>query len=129
MPCNNDPSSTNSSTEDPTTEEAPGRTTYCDGNRRDNVWVEGPVDEAGQGGVCMLDTMTESQLIYVLQRDPKARQDLETVTTDEELKAWARTIPMLPGVNPGDQLQSEINANAASIPFYSVFAGKPPTAR
>lgn len=105
-----------------------GRITYCDGQRANNVWLEG-ADENGVGGVCMLDTMTRDQVIFVLQRDPKARDDIQTITTDAELKAWAATIPMLPTGNPGDKLQTEMNANARSIPFYSLFAGKPPTAR
>jgi hypothetical protein len=91
--------------------------------------VEGVVDAEGNGGICMLDTMTPAQVIYVLQHDPKAREDLQRVTTDAELKAWALTVPMLPTVEEGDRLQSGINTNARSIPFYSVFAGKPPTAR
>jgi hypothetical protein len=126
MSCN-DPSS-NSSTDDGTTEEAPSRVTYCDGDRANNVWVEG-ANENGEGGICMLDTMTQAQVIYVLQRNAKARDDLQRVTTDTELKDWALTIPMLPGVEDGDKLQRQVNNNAASIPFYSVFAGKPPTAR
>jgi len=125
MPCNsNDPSSTSS---EETTEET--RTTYCDGDRVNNVWVEGVQDEAGNGGICMLDTMTKEQIVYVLQRDPKAAEDIQRVTTDAELKAWAASIPMLPTENQGDKLQTEMNANARTIPFYSQFQGKPPTAR
>jgi len=128
MSCNNsDPSSTTSSTEEESTSTRRG--TYCDGDRVNNVWVEGAVDADGNGGICMLDTMTEEQVVYVLQRDPKAREDLQRVTTDADLKAWAETIPLLPTGNEGDKLQREVNNNAASIPFYSVFAGKPPTAR
>lgn len=123
MPCNNDPLSSQSQNSEPT------RSTRCDGDRRNNVWVEGVVDEDGNGGICMLDTMTEAQIIYVLQHDPKAREDLQRVTTDPELKEWAASIPMLPGVEEGDKLQTQMNASASSIPFYSVFQGKPPTAR
>jgi hypothetical protein len=116
------------SQQSPQTDASSGRITYCDGRRANNVWLEG-ADEFGGGGVCMLDTMTRDQVIYVLQRDPKAREDIQTITTDTELKEWAATIPMLPSGNPGDILQKQMNANAASIPFYSLFAGKPPTAR
>lgn len=127
MACNSNDSSTSQS-EDTTTGES-ARTTYCDGDRRNNVWVEGVVDEDGNGGICMLDTMTRAQVINVLQHDPKAREDIQRVTTDPELKAWAASIPILPGVPEGDKLQSQVNANARSIPFYSIFQGKPPTAR
>ena len=68
MPCNNDPSSNTSSTDETT--ESSTRTTYCDGDRKNNVWVEGVQDEDGNGGICMLDTMTEQQVAYVLQHDP-----------------------------------------------------------
>jgi hypothetical protein len=128
MPCNNDPSSTSQS-DAQSTEETPTRTTYCDGDRRNNVWVEGVQDEDGNGGICMLDTMTEAQVVYVLQHDPKAAEDLQRVTTDPELKAWAARIPLLPTGVESDRLQSEVNANARSIPFYSVFQGKAPFAR
>lgn len=109
-----------------TTTTAP--TTLCNLDRTNNVWVEG-ANENGEGGVCLLDTMNESQVIYVLQRDEKARADLRRVTSDPDLLTLADTVPRLTTDRTGDVLQSGLNRNAASIPFYSVFRGRPPTAR
>lgn len=99
----------------------------CDGQRANNVWVEGSVDENGEGGICLLDTMELDQIINSIQRDPQARVDLLSVTTNEYLHNLARTIPQLPGVNEGDELQKEMNQN--TIPFYSIFRGQPPFAQ
>lgn len=124
--CNNN--SSTSSTQSESSESSDTRVTYCDGDRANNVWVEG-ADAEGNGGVCLLDTMTQAQLVYVLQRDPKAREDLRRVTTDATLLELADTVPSLPTAEEGDQVQRQVNNHAASIPFYSVFQGKAPFAR
>lgn len=103
--------------------------TCCDGVRVNNVWVEGVVDEEGRGGICMLDSMSLTQIIWVLQHDPRARADLKKVTSNPELLALAETVPPLPTANVNDRQMNEINRHKDSIPFYSVFRGKPPTAR
>lgn len=123
--CNGD-SSSSSTQSSGTTEDT--RTTYCDGDRANNVWIEG-ADEDGNGGVCLLDSITDTQLVYVLQRDPKAREDLKRVTTDARLRELADAVPMLSTTEPGDKIQTQVNHNAASIPFYSVFQGKAPFPR
>lgn len=105
-----------------------GPTTYCDRDRKNNVWVQG-ADENGAGGVCLLDTMTESQVVYSLQRDPKARADLKRVTSNADLLALADAVPTLDEDELGDGLQSKTNRNADSIPFYSIFKGQPPFAQ
>lgn len=105
----------------------PAIPTLCDLSRKCNVWVEGVVDENGNGGICLLDTMEEYQVINSLQRSQKAKDDLLKVTSNEYLRNLARTIPLLPGINEGDELQKELNQN--SIPFYSVFRGQPPFAQ
>lgn len=110
-----------------TTEETTGPATYCDLDRANNVWVEG-ADENGEGGICLLDTMSESQVIYVLQRDEKARADLRRVTSDAGLLELADTVPRLTTDREGDVVQSGLNQGTVS-PFYSVFRGRPPTAR
>jgi hypothetical protein len=101
------------------------RTTYCDRNRVDNVWVEG-ADENGDGGICLLDTLTEDQVVYSVQRSERARVDLCKVTSDPGLLNIAAKTPRLPTGQKGDKLQTEINRNADSIPYYSQFKGKPP---
>ena len=103
--------------------------TYCDRDRKDNVWVEGVVDENGQGGICMLDTMTEDQIVNVLQRNDRARADLLRVTSDPCLLSLAQNVQRLPTTEPMDQLQSEVNRSKDSIPFYSVFQGRFPFAQ
>ncbi len=73
--------------------------------------------------------MNDPQIIYVLQRDEVARADLCRVTSDPHLLELAATIPRLPTGRFGDEVQKEVNRNADSLPFYSVFRGRPPTAR
>lgn len=98
--------------------------TFCDGDRRNNVWLEGSTPE-GYGGICLIDTMTKSQIIYVLERDDKARADLMRVTSNVDLQELAATVPRLPGIYEGDRLQKEINANEKLI-MYTHFRGQPP---
>src|SRR6185369_4428284 len=76
-----------------------------------NVWVEkgpNPGDEKAIG-ICLLDTLTEAQVINILERDEKARADLLTVTSDPCLLELARTIPRLPVVEEADAEQALIN--------------------
>lgn len=108
-----------------TTEETATPTTYCDRDRVSNVWVEG-ADENGTGGICLLDTMTEAQVINSIQRSEQAREDLRRVTSDEYLLGLADSVPRLSTSEVGDQLQRELNRNADSLPFYNQFQGKPP---
>lgn len=98
-----------------------------------NVWVEhgpNPGDEKTQG-ICMLDTMSEAQVIYVLEHDEKARMDLQTVTSDPCLLALAASVPRLPVVEEADAEQALINRpnEPAQNPFYAVFRGQPPFAQ
>jgi hypothetical protein len=111
------------------------RTTRCDryvaGSQ--NVWVErgdSPNDVTAPG-VCMLDTMTDHQIIYSLERDDKARADLLTVTSDPHLIELANTVPRLPTPEESDVEQALLNQphNSGSIPLYSVFRGIPPFAQ
>jgi len=96
----------------------------CNLDRKNNVWVEGPVDSNGVGGICLLDTLCEQQIVDVLQRDDRARADLVRVTTHPRLLELAATVPHLPKTNDGDTLQKEMNAG--TIPFYTQFRGQPP---
>ena len=111
----------------PSEEEAPAPLpTLCDGDRVNNVWVEG-ADENGVGGICLLDTMEECQVIYSIERDPTARADLLRVTTNEYLINLANTVPTLSTEVEGDKLQTE--GNQGTIPFYTLFRGQPPFAQ
>lgn len=93
--------------------------TYCDRDRKNNVWVEGVQDENGNGGICMLDTMTEAQIISVVECDDVARADLKRVTSDPHLLELADKVQRLPTEEEGDKLQREMNRHADSIPFYA----------
>lgn len=96
-------------------------TTYCDGDTENNVWMDGQV--------CLLDTLTEYQVCNILSRDEVARKDLKRVTTDARLQELADNVPRLPTGNASDAAQHKVNTNPASMPFYTVFAGKPPFAQ
>ena len=104
---------------------APSPSTKCDRDRVNNVWVEG-ADENGEGGICLLDTMKDCQVIYSLERDELARQDLLRVTSDAHLLELANTVPPLPTTEEGDDLQKKLNRNAQSLPFYNQFRGNIP---
>lgn len=106
----------------------PPAETLCNLDRRNNVWVEG-ADANGVGGICMLDNMTEDQVVGVLKVDDRARADLLKVTSDTRLRELADTVTRLPEKEESDKLQSEINRNKDSIPFYSIFRGNPPFAQ
>ncbi len=100
--------------------------TLCDGDRTHNCWIEGGDPNTGEGGVCLLDNLTAEQVVYIVERNPKAREDLKRVTTNEEVLALANETPPLPSGEYADVLQSEVNKNADTIPFYSVFRGQGP---
>jgi hypothetical protein len=48
------------------------------------------------------------------------------VTTDPHLLELARTTPRLDNTEPADELQTDVNRNKESIPFYTIFRGQPP---
>lgn len=74
--------------------EPPPCCTKCDRDRENNVWVDRGTP--GAIGICLLDTMTEDQVIYVLERDERARADLRRVTSDCRLLELADQVKRLP---------------------------------
>lgn len=99
--------------------------TFCDLDVTNNVWVEGIVDvPAGKRGICMLDSLTVDQVIYILEHDPQARIDLPKVTSNEALRRLVAEVPLLPRQDAADVEQS-LDARAG-LPFYTVFRGQPP---
>lgn len=104
--------------------------TLCDLDVENNVWVEGVVDvAAGKRGICMLDLLSRPQIVDILQRDPRAREDLPRVTSNPELRDLVAVTKLLPARDVSEELQSRAARNPAAIPFYSVFRGRPPVAR
>lgn len=89
--------------------------TLCDADTTNNEWFT--------GGVCLLDQMTPSQVTFVLQKNPKAREDLKRVTTCTELHELVDSVPLLDTKEEEDKLQSSMNNNANSLPFYTLFRG------
>lgn len=106
--------------------------TKCDGpaDRTKNVWVErgNNLGDNLVAGVCMLDTMTEEQIIAIIERDDQARVDLFSITTDARLHELARTIARLPTTSESDVVQNGLTPKGAP-PFYALFRGQPPFAQ
>ena len=100
--------------------------TKCNKDRTHNMWVEGGNPETGEGGVCLLDTVTEEQVIWIIERDERARADLLRVTDDPRLLELGNTIARLPTDEDPKPCAGMTNTN---IPFYSAFKGNPPFAQ
>jgi hypothetical protein len=98
-----------------------------------NVWVDrgSAPEDASAPGICLLDTMTEEQVIYSLERNEQAREDLLKVTSDEHLRYLAMNVPKLPVVETNDAEQAFVNRSnePASNPFFAIFRGQPPFAQ
>jgi len=91
-----------------------------------NCWVE--KGDPSAKGICMLDTLNECQVTYIIQHNERARVDLLKVTSDPALRRLAETIPKLPVVEQNDAEQAYVNKTnePAASPFYAVFRGQPP---
>ena len=106
------------------------RSTLCDLDVENNVWVEGVVDlAAGKRGICTLDYLSRPQIVDILSHDPRAREDLPKVTSNPELRQLVVDTRLLPAKELSEELQSRAARDAAGFPFYSVFRGRPPVAR
>jgi hypothetical protein len=101
--------------------------TLCDRASSNNVWIERGCtpNDVNAPGVCMLDTLTETEVIGIIERNDRARMDLIRVTSNERLQQLARDVPRLPTVEQSDAEQTQINRNHV-IPFYHWFRGQPP---
>lgn len=88
--------------------------TLGDGDTTNNYWME--------DGVCMLDTMSREQIIYVIERNPRARDDLRRVTTCEDLHQLLDEVCLLPTKQADDAQQSLLNTGDV-LPFYTVYRG------
>lgn len=103
-------------------------TTLCDLDRVNNMWVVGGNPPCSGNGICLLDTMSKDQVIYSLAHNPQAAEHLLRVTSNEELRTLAMTVPLLPTQEEADKLQSDVNRHKEleSIPYYGIFRGNPP---
>ena len=88
--------------------------TLCDGDTTNNEWF-------GEG-VCILDTMTKDQIVYTIEHNPKARDDLRRVTTCEEILNLLKEVPLLITVQEDDECQKRFNS-ADCLPFYNLYRG------
>jgi len=79
-----------------------------------NEWIE--------SGVCMLDNLRKDQVIYIIERNPKARDDLKKVTSCQELIDLVDQVTLLPDERQDDAQQSAFN-RADCLPQYTVFRG------
>jgi hypothetical protein len=97
------------------------------------MWVErgDTPNDVNAIGICLLDTMSDAQVIYTIEHDEAAREDLLRVTTDPRLIELATTVPRLPVVEEVDAEQAVNNRTnePSAIPFYAVFRGQPPFAQ
>ena len=107
--------------------------TKCDRDRTNNVWVERGNNPGSENapGICLLDTLTEAQIIDIVERDERARKDLLRVTSDPRLLEIATKTKRLSTAEEADLQQKWINKNEtpAGNPFYGVFRGQPPFAQ
>jgi len=100
--------------------------TRCDRDTANNVWVEhgvGPGD-CLTPGVCLLDSMNDCDIIYVLERNERARADLLRVTSDPHLIDLANQVQRLPLGEEEDALMNMLNNEP--LPLYTHFHGQPP---
>ena len=88
--------------------------TLCDLDTSDNEWFE--------SGVCLLDSMSRDQVIFTLQKNPKARLDLKRVTSCIDLHELLDQVPLLQVEQEDDHLQKVFNQGDC-LPFYTVLRG------
>ena len=107
--------------------------TKCDRDRTNNVWVERGNNPGSENapGICLLDTLTEAQVIDIVERDERARADLLRVTSNPRLLEIAAKTKRLTTSEEADLQQKWVNKNEAPAgnPFYAVFRGQPPFAQ
>lgn len=86
-----------------------------DGDPTDNVWWT-------EEGVCLLDTLTVSQVTYILERSQRAKDDLKRATTCRDLWCMADDVPLLPTMREDDQLMKSFG-ESVPLPFYQLYRG------
>ena len=101
----------------------PGNLLVSGGDKTNNYWY--------REGVGLLDTMTRDfdgcwelqDVIYAIERNEQAREDLKRITLCLTLKSLADNIARLPTSNEGDALSRQLNS-VDIIPFYTVKRGR-----
>jgi len=100
------------------------------GDASPNLFLAATPDYSRVGN-CSLDTLSEAQVINIIERDQKARADLLKVTSNKRLRHLALSVPKLPTQElvDAEQLNQNRPNEPAAIPFYTVFRGQPPFAQ
>jgi hypothetical protein len=87
-----------------------------------NAWIAKPEGE-DVPGICLLDQLTDEEIICVLQKNPYARADLPKVTTDPTLLGYLEAYPLL-----SNDWEAEVEMKRFGVkdaPFaYSLFGGR-----
>jgi len=104
--------------------------TKCDLDRDNNMWLErgpNPGDDL-RPGICLLDTMKPSQIVYTLEHNPMSARALLRITSDPYLRYLACQVTLLPTEELVDMEQNNLNREGTpgTYPFYDTFAGQPP---
>lgn len=96
----------------------------CNGpDRRCNSWVDGADPVTGEGGICLLDQLTDDEIACILQKNPFARVDLPKATTDPALLALLEKYPLFTTNDAAETLMNRIGAGDAPL-AYTVIGGR-----
>lgn len=85
-----------------------------DGDKTDNVWWSDTI--------CLLDTLTVTQVTYILERSQRAKDDLKRATTCQDLLCLADEVPLLPTMQEDDHLM-KVFGEQVPLPYYQLFRG------
>lgn len=98
----------------------PNNCTLCTGDTSDNMFF---VPRApGYPPKCVLDELTYSQVLILLQRVPRAKPDLMRITDDPILLRMARESRLVEDpIEENERMRKKLHAN--SLPMYTVLKG------
>lgn len=88
--------------------------TVCTGDKANNIWYV--------NGQCRLDQLTYAQVYYILQKVPRAKEDLIRITNDPNLIRLANETKPI-NQDEIDDRRAEKLINGNTLPFYTVLRG------
>jgi len=98
----------------------PNRCTLCTGDTRNNIFFNPRAP--GYPGKCTLDELTYAQVSIILQRVPKAKEDLMRITDDPTLLTLARNLKLVEDpIDEDERMRKRMTQN--TLPFYTVLKG------